>query len=284
MAEPHATFDFRQPCRLPIPIETRLMHWLVDASNLIRDKWASYLPFEITMSPAPPETTHPAAYELEPNLQVNLIRFEGYSETTLMAFPAAFCLSIAEGLVGNVLEEAPDPRALTAIERAMVEVIVQLIIDALNESAINCGLPQCELGAPVELPHLLRLFPGIDELVAVRIKLKLSFGEYFCVWFWPEELAHKFFPEDPQADAQSADPEELGHVAKRIPFDVSVRLGAAQVDVTELSQLAVGDVIVLEQRVSEPLEGYVAEQKLFQAWPGIRGKNRAIQIDKVMDV
>ena len=51
----------------------------------------------------------------------------------------------------------------------------------------------------------------------------------------------------------------------------------------DLAQLAVGDVIVLDQRVAEPLDAHVADQRVLRAWPGQRGKHRAIQIETVMD-
>lgn len=283
MSETAATaFDFRQPCRLDMAIEHRIMAWQKTACKLIPDKWSSYFPFAASWSPLNLETIQPAAHELPTGCQAFRLMFDGRPHVTLLGFPAVLGIGLVQGILGEVPNETPADRLLTDIESSLLEVVVQLMLEALNEAAVSCGVPSCELAGQEPAPHLIRLFPGVDELVMLTVRISMPFGDQDFFWIWPEPLADQLFPVD-RGPSRVEVQDELQQLAKRIPMDLSVRLGEANIDVSDLASLSVGDVIVLDQRVSEPLQCFLSDQLFMEGWPGQRSSRRAIQIQRVVD-
>ena len=117
----------------------------------------------------------------------------------------------------------------------------------------------------------------------LSVRIAMPFGEQELFWIWPEPLAHELFPADLGQVTTPVIKDELQQLAKRIPLDLSIRLGEVEIDVADLAGIRVGDVIVLDQRVSEPLKCFLCEQLFLEAWPGQQNARRAIQVHHVVD-
>ena len=276
-------FDFSMPCRLDVAIENRMLDWQRTACKLLPDKWSNFFKFAAPWTPLKLETISTASYELPANIQAYSVGFEGHMQRTLLGFPPALSLGLVEGVLGGTPTEMPDSRLLTQIEFSLLEVVLQILLEAVNEAAVSCGLPTCELQGRESTPHLIRLFPGDEELVMLTVRIEMPFGEQELFWIWPEPLAHELFPADLGQATTTVVKDELQQLAKRIPLDLSIRLGEVEIDVADLAGIRVGDVIVLDQRVSEPLKCFLCEQLFLEAWPGQQNARRAIQVHRVVD-
>jgi flagellar motor switch protein FliM len=62
-----------------------------------------------------------------------------------------------------------------------------------------------------------------------------------------------------------------------------IRLGQAKLHVSELLNLRPGDVVVLDQRVSEPLSIEVCGTRKYVGWPGRVGNRQAFQIQGMVE-
>jgi flagellar motor switch protein FliM len=83
-----------------------------------------------------------------------------------------------------------------------------------------------------------------------------------------------------QAEAQgSASLEQTIH---QIPMQVVVHLGKANVHVSDLMHLQPGDIVILDQRVSDPLSAEVGELTKFLGWPGRVGTRQAFQVTEMV--
>ena len=70
----------------------------------------------------------------------------------------------------------------------------------------------------------------------------------------------------------------LENVLERVRVEVSVLLGSSKVQVDDFLKFEVGDVILLEQKVSTPLTVLVEERPVFTCRPGVCGRQRAFQL------
>ena len=61
--------------------------------------------------------------------------------------------------------------------------------------------------------------------------------------------------------------------------EVAIRLGSVQLSAPQLANLRVGDLVVLDQRVSDPLQATIANEPRFWGWPGQVGQRQAYVID-----
>ena len=150
----------------------------------------------------------------------------------------------------------------------------------MNEECAGVSLPPFRAGKAIAKSRLSVMYPKEADIVVLRFDVGLRGKSHVIEWTWDESLVEEFFmlaADQPSADAESAS--QLRGVALRMPFDVIVRLGAAQLDVSELAGLREGDVIVLDQRVSERLDARVQDRTLFQGWPGKTGNRQSFLIE-----
>ena len=64
--------------------------------------------------------------------------------------------------------------------------------------------------------------------------------------------------------------------------NMSVILGCAELSFNQMSNLAAGDVVMLDQKISDPLPVWVEDAEKFKAWPGKLGKSQAIKISSTV--
>ena len=61
--------------------------------------------------------------------------------------------------------------------------------------------------------------------------------------------------------------------------ELTVILGTAEVPLSRLATLAEGDLLILGQRVSEPLAARIADVDKYRVWPGSMQRRQVVQIE-----
>lgn len=130
------------------------------------------------------------------------------------------------------------------------------------------------------------MFKPEDNVVRATLLMGGPFGEQSWHWLVPQkELASLFT----QADVGQGT-EQLGGIRSclealvgAMPLEVSVRLGGAVLNVSELAGLRAGDLVLLDQPVTSPLAAFVAGETRFLVWPGRVGAKQAFQIQSLVE-
>ncbi len=279
MSDEVLSFDFRSPCRLPLQVESRLLDWQLRASRLLPQKWSAQLRFTTSWEVPTPETIDCRKAELPKDFVVFQVRLANAELPTLIGLPSDLAIALVQTVLGQDIQELGPPRQLTSIEISLLEMLLQKAVDSLNEGGVGAGYPTCTLGHHDTQPLLIRIYPSEPELVVLRFKAQLPFGESSLQWIWPGTLADDLFLDlDPLATGSHEHSQHLRNLVMRVPVDVAVELGSVKLHVSDLANLSKGDVLVLDQRISEPLTCRVAGQPLLQGWPVKSGQRQAIQI------
>jgi flagellar motor switch protein FliM len=63
-----------------------------------------------------------------------------------------------------------------------------------------------------------------------------------------------------------------------LPVQLTVHLGSTKVSLLHLAALQVGDVLLLDQAIDQPLSAALGKKVKFLVWPGARGSRQAIAI------
>jgi flagellar motor switch protein FliM len=109
-----------------------------------------------------------------------------------------------------------------------------------------------------------------------------SFGQAPVQWFVPQEgmfAILKRLVEQEESLQKKDYRSTLEQLVQEMPLEVSVTLGNAEVPLAQLARLRPGDVLILDQPVSEPLRAAIGEEKHFQVWPGRVGNRQALQVE-----
>jgi flagellar motor switch protein FliM len=210
------------------------------------------------------------------------------STPTLLAFPRRLLLGLVLGMLGDSCTELPAERELTVVEESLTEFLLQQSIQPVLLETWPGGEPlSVRLGGKEPRPRFTRMFGSEPDLVTFSFVVRGPFGEQQWLWLTPQSFIYKHFRVSPPAEtpgkgklSQAAQSELL---VRQLPVELAVLLGRAELSVSSLAQLQVGDLLVLDRRISESLEARVSGRNLFRVWPGRKGNRQAIRVESSME-
>ena len=274
-------FDFRQPNRLADGVERVLSEWQDNGARAIADGWANNVGIATDWGPAALRTIRSSELEEElttPILAYNMV-FKGTEDPMWLLLPRNLATVCVEIMFGESPTEMPEDRELSHVEHSLVELAVQDIVTSLAESQPCANPIACELVGPRKFSDLTRTFPDVEPITVVTFSVQAAFGSADFLWVLSQPAVMHFTTHvDQDLAGERADRTELEHLAQRIPMEFVVRLGNANIHLSELVNLQVGDILLLDQRVSEPMFAEVEGTIKFQGRPGRIGANQAFQI------
>lgn len=268
--QPH---DFRQPTPLPAAARADLARWHPAAALALDKQSAEQLPFALQTAAGGLDLRRAAdalAGRGEADLVYEVPRADPGAASWLV-LPRPAMLAIVGGLIGEPVAEGELARALTPVEDSLADyAAAALFLEPLSRTWPLGG--PLALAAPARHPADGPGPAGGDYLV-VSFRTAGPFGE--APWRWA-------VPRDWLAggEAASAAPTrgEREAAVRELPLRLSVSLGSARVSLLRLARLARGDVLLLEQPVSEPLTASLSGQAKFLVWPGAVGARQAVAI------
>jgi len=74
---------------------------------------------------------------------------------------------------------------------------------------------------------------------------------------------------------------EVEKLVRNWTADLSVELGTVNMPLGQVANLRPGDVLILDQRVNEPLKATVEGREKFRVWPGQIRSRLGIQVESV---
>jgi flagellar motor switch protein FliM len=285
----HRPYNFRKPDRLAGTLEQRLTTWLRAAGQLATVKAARHLPFRIEMAPHGLEITSPfeALSRLSDTMLGYKVAFAGEPPTMLFIWPRPLALALVAGLLGETPAALPEDRELSTVELSLFEYLMQnLPIVILQETWSSARPLRLTLSEREPSPRWTRLFVKAEQVLQCNMTLRGSFGEQEWYWIAPYQALHELVnlpAEDEPALIQQDAPRKLETLVRDLPIEVIVELGVAELSLSQLAGLAPGDVLILNQRVSEPLTVRVDNRPKFRGWPGRVGSRQSFQIESMCE-
>ncbi|MFI3230411.1 MAG: flagellar motor switch protein FliM [bacterium] len=220
-----------------------------------------------------------------------IMDFQPFKGNVLLELSAAVGVCMMDRLLGGEGKEPRVNKEFTEIEVALLNSIMEKIIDKLIEPWSQI----CEINPLLDKVETNAQFAQIispNEMVAL-ITLNIKIGEIeglmnFCIPYIViepivEHLNTKYwFSTNNDSNDETYQPHVERQLEKAL-VTVSALVGKTNVTIDEFIGIQVGDVIPLDSYVNSDLRIKVGEITKFYAKPGInRGKN-AIQITSVIE-
>jgi flagellar motor switch protein FliM len=191
------------------------------------------------------------------------------------------------GVADETEESAADDGPLSQIERALV----QLFVDELAKSMMAgwLGGDKLELKAgEVDLDPLKARFLRVSDLVTcTSIQVGLKSGAVGINWVLSKYRTSRLMEgvSDRRRDGQDVRTPKSPSpkLVEQLPLDVVTLLGSVKLPMSKLSDLKVGQVITLNQRIDKPVVALVDNEPFFNGWPAKRGKNQSLCITECID-
>ncbi len=279
-------FDFRNPP--PGELERQVADWLTAACRGASMAWADRLGFAAEVRPgavgsgsaarawravAEPAVGFPASLPNPSDGQL------------LFVLHRPVLLGLIAGLLGETPDALPADREPGDLEASLFDYVArELLLDPLERGWPLADPPRLESGAAGPPRSVWRGSVG-DRVLSATLRVATPFGEQPIVLVLSRDGPWSRLAEPPPAEEAEA-PFERSSVeaaVRSMRVDLSVVLGTADTTMAELAQLRAGDVIVLRQRVGEPLDGLVSGARKFRVWPGAIGRRAAVQVQAQVD-
>lgn len=283
-------YNFMKPLKLAADLERRLMAWLRVAVVMAPKKWAKVLPFELGLTAAAVDTVRPADALAGLSETVVTCRISFPPEvTTLFTLPRPVVLAVVAGLLGDAKCSLPVDRELTVVDQELFQHFLEdFLLPALQETwpgatPLVLAFEQFEPN-----PQWSRPFADASNLVASSLVFTGPFGEQSCQWLVPLKGLLSVLGQGDQPPGQApAKPvvpsPQLKQLVQEVPVELAVVLGTADLSLVQLARLAIGDTVILNQRLAEPLVASIGGDQKFRGWPGRVGAVQAFQIQSLTD-
>lgn len=180
-------------------------------------------------------------------------------------------------------------RDFTSIEHRVIRKIVQATLKDLDQAwrpvvPINFQITRSEVN-----PQFATIVPPTDLVIVVHFELELDrlIGKLIlCLPYSTIEPIRSKLYASYQSDQLEVDTEWTDRFRKRlheVEVEVVVELGKSTIKGRDLLQLDVGDVVLLDHEVTEPLTVKVEGVPKFKAMPGTYKGSQAFMVSDVVD-
>jgi flagellar motor switch protein FliM len=285
----HRAYDFRKPDRLAATLEQQLTAWLRVASKLAAEKAAKELPFRIEMSIQGVETASPIeVLSALPNAVLGYRVSVGDAPADMLfVWPRPLALALVNAALGETPTELPADRDLTEVELSLCEYLMQQLCAAVLNETWTVGEPLTLTVRDREpSPRWTRLFAKAEQVLKCSFLLRGPFGEQEWQWLASYQTLYERLTRaeivEPSLRPQEA-ARKLEVLVHALPVEVSVDLGTIELPLAQLAALAPGDLLILKQRVTEPLMVRVDNRVKFRGWPGRVGTRQSLQIESLRE-
>lgn len=187
------------------------------------------------------------------------------------------------GGVGRFLEAE---RELTGIERTVLSKIATNVFQELEKTWSSVIKMQIRQVSFETNPQFVQIVPPGETVIVISMQVKMLGNSGLLTICYPyvtlesimKDLVGKSWVDQSKKGDAQVDFVTNSNNLQDVYAEVTAQLGTAQITVRDFVNLKIGDVIQLDQRVTEPLEVYVRGAKKFLARPGIVGKKSGFQV------
>jgi len=283
------TYNFRKPGPLATDLEQRLAAWLREGCTRASEADPARVAVRLEMTFSGLDTVRPAdglARLADAALGYRIAMGAG-GMMALLVMPRTLALALVAAAQGDTAGEPPADRPLTAVEDALAEYLIQHLLLAVFQEAWPGGERlELEVLQKEPQPKRCRIFSPDQNVVVCTFSLNGPLGGQKWQWMLPQAGLLEHFARaaaDTDTPSEAAARPRLEMLIRDLPVQMSVTLGTAELPISQLAKLRPGDLVILNQRVSDPLIASVAREAKFRVWPGRVGAQQAFQVESLLE-
>lgn len=215
---------------------------------------------------------------------VFMVKASSTEDPLLLEIDLKLAFAMIDRLLGGSGESVIEPRELTSIEKRVISKPIQKIANLLAASWNEYSPMTLTLGELISNPELIAI-PGVDD-VAVAVIARVGIGgiEGTVNIYYPCTLLSPILT-SVEKTSGAVKPPKLRRVAaeallKQIRLPVYIRFTPSLVNIEHLIGLRKGDVLLLDSRVNDEVEVYVANSNLWMGRPGSVGGRIGVKLTR----
>ena len=280
MSQPqYQVYDFASSARVERPLWLAFHHWLEKFAELFTEQWSSLSPTEITAVPLPidAEQFEVLQSRLDKPAFGTQVAYKDDSTQGMFVIDRGDLLMLLMDILGDSSGEAND-RVLTTVETSLCGLIFEQTAAVLGQSWPEQESLNYKIGEPDDQPNRNRSMAPDELLLTSGLSIQIGESKIQLRVMLVKEQACRMLGVDTQAAALNPDNKISPETIAEVTVQVSAGLGESELGMSDLVSITVGDIIVFNQPVVEPLIVYANNQPVFRAWPGRVEQQQVVSI------
>jgi flagellar motor switch protein FliM len=180
--------------------------------------------------------------------------------------------------------------SLTEIETIVMERIFTRALDSFQEAWKSIIDLEIEMDVLEVNPQFMQMVSPNETVAVISLSTKVGDATGMINFCLPHVVLEPIMPKLSahywlSTQQKVREPKEIETLEKRVKkarLPVIADLGYSSIQVSEFLQLAVGDVIRLNETVDDPLVIKIGEKPKFKAQPGVYKGKTAVQITEII--
>jgi flagellar motor switch protein FliM len=277
----YQVYDFASSARVERPLWLAFNHWMQKFAELFAEHWCNF-----SQSPlqATPLAIDAHDFELlqegwgKPAFGVGL-SLNDESVTGMLILDRVELLTLLMDILGSGGTDPVIDRELTPVETSLCELIFEQSVTTLVEGWPQQALLSYEMGELFEQPNRSRMFAPDKKMLVSGLHIQLPQASVKLELLLAKEEAAKLMGiekrkiEPPNRNNRLSQ-EKIAEINVR----VSAEIGTTELPMTDLVSIAVGDIIVFDQHIDEPITVFANQEPVFCAWPGRTANKQSLKI------
>lgn len=276
--QPH---DFSLPPSLHPDTRAKLVQWLTRMNRQLTETIAGFsLQVEIRLEDCVTAWPLNSLQDWSEKAIAYHVKLGELDAESIVALPNPLAQVLIGSMLGEQLQEWPEERELTPGEESVGEFIISCIVSNLVDAWVLDGAVDLKLGQREPNLKRCKAFKFREPFIVCRSTITTSLGSAQWCWMLPHEFLIEMFGlvKSPAKSDAATTRQQLELLARDMTTQMTIRLGAAQLSPPQLAQLRVGDLVVLNQKTTEPLKAMISGKPKYLGWPGRVGNRQAFEI------
>lgn len=211
---------------------------------------------------------------------LNLKPLNGYGCLTA---DVSFCLAIVDRGLGGTGKVPQKIRPLTLIEESVISVVLSSIVEEIKHCWFKLMQPEWKIEKIDMDIKSLQIAPAIELVIAINFAVNGDLGNGTIILCIPVTSLEMIMGKSRIKKLERKD--ELAcieDVIRETKLTTSVVMGSTQLVLHDLINLKVGDVIRLDNKITEDICMVIEEKAKYYGKPGAVGKKLAFQVSSVV--
>jgi flagellar motor switch protein FliM len=216
---------------------------------------------------------------------LGVIKSNVFSADIILQLNNQVLLTLIDKILGGD-GKAEFKRDFTEIEKNLAAEVLNIFVEALQESWVAAEKMELSLKEIEDNAQFIRSIPPNEMCLVFNFKIEISEKRNFftlCIPFIAvkpvlDNLNKRSLYEKDTTFFSQNKSEKLSDCLDSVNIGISVILGSADLTFNEINQLEVGDIIRLENKVSDLIDMVVEENRLFRVKPGKISNKIAVEI------
>ncbi len=188
-------------------------------------------------------------------------------------------------LVGQVLCDAVeefDDRELTSVEISICRLVFEYLTQSLCEAWPLQELLDCSVVELENNPSRSRILASRNEVLFAELHLNSGGRDRKICWLVSKNEALPLLISAFDLPSTKETKFDTTATVRRLPLELVGVLGNAALPMCRLSNLKPGDLIILDQRIDQPIVATIDGDPFCCCWPGRVGKAMGVEVSELL--